>query len=83
MSKTPESGLHTGEPDCPECARIEAESSAQEAETKELVDALMKQWDEVIDRMAVGLGKYLKRKGRETVVNGARRFADYQKKTES
>jgi hypothetical protein len=71
---------HTGEPDCPECVRIEAELSSQNDDVKERVDALMIQWDGMVERMSSNLRDFLKRKGRETLVRGANLLAEVQKK---
>jgi hypothetical protein len=73
---------HIGQPDCPACLKIEQELAAESPENKELVDKLMEQWDGMVERMSKNLSHYLRRRGRETLVTGAQRLANFRKKQE-
>ena len=60
MHKTHGEEQHTGRPGCPACAKVAAESSTDNPQTKELVDGLMRQFDGMVDAGAVKLKGFAK-----------------------
>ena len=57
---------HTGQPGCPACARIEAELSSQEPGNQELANALLRQFDDMVDNVA----GFVREKGRQGIARG-------------
>ena len=57
---------HTGKPGCPACAKIEAELSSQEPGNQELANALMRQFDGMVDTVA----GVIREKGRRGIARG-------------